>query len=224
MHYYRYDTHVHTSEVSGCALVSARDMVSLYNRLGYQGLIITDHYRTCFDDRPDLAWHGIMDCFLEGYRRASEAGRELGMDILLGVEMRFDGAPDDYLVFGFEEEFLYENPYLNRLGLKGFHELIHGTGILFYQAHPFRVGMTPGNPAYLDGVEGFNGNPRHNSHNDKAYAYARDNGLLVLAGSDAHQPQDVGNGGIGVYERISSSIELAEYIRDGRPMDLIHRW
>ena len=40
MSYYRYDTHVHTCEVSPCGKVPAEEMVRLYREAGYQGIII----------------------------------------------------------------------------------------------------------------------------------------------------------------------------------------
>ena len=37
---FRYDTHVHTSEVSKCARSSGREMAETYHKLGYDGIII----------------------------------------------------------------------------------------------------------------------------------------------------------------------------------------
>ena len=40
---------------------------------------------------------------------------------------------------------------------KSFYKLAQKNGFLFFQAHPFRVGMKVTNPKNLDGVEIFNG-------------------------------------------------------------------
>ncbi len=222
--YFRYDPHVHTSEVSSCGQVTAADMVKLYHQTGYQGLIITDHYYSGFVERRGYPWDEVIDHFLSGYRNAYKAARNLDMDILLGMEIRFDDSSEDYLIFGFEEDFLYQHPYLNRLTPRTFKQLTLNQGILVVQAHPYRIGMHPADVEDLAGVEAFNGNPRHDSHNDRAYAFGRTNGLYLLAGSDAHQPQDVGNGGIGLTERIGTSADLVAWMVSGRPYDLIHRW
>ena len=40
---YLFDTHVHTKESSSCGGVAAADIVARYKKLGYDGIIITDH-------------------------------------------------------------------------------------------------------------------------------------------------------------------------------------
>ena len=42
----------------------------------------------------------------------------------------------------------------------------------------------------------FNGNARHDSHNDDALRFARENGLLFFSGSDHHETEDRGRGGM----------------------------
>ena len=64
------------------------------------------------------------------------------------------------------------------------------------------------------GVEVFNGNPRHDSHNDLARRFAEEHGLRMLSGSDAHQPQDVARGGILAPDWVRSSGELARFLRE----------
>jgi len=222
MKHYLYDTHVHTAEVSPCGYLFAEQMIGLYNNAGYTGLIITDHYHKGTVELPGSSWQETADHFLLGYRNAVEAGRKLDMDVLLGMELRFDTGSEDYLIYGFNEEFIYEHPYLNRYTLETFRELIKGTDIMIFQAHPFRPGMTPANPALLDGVEAFNRNPRHNSHNDEAYGYGLSNNLLMLSGSDAHRTEDVGRSGILITERLHSIQEFVSLLRSGRPFKLFH--
>ena len=222
--YFRIDPHVHTSEVSVCGKVSAEEMVRLYHRAGYQGFMVTDHYYSGYIEQyAEWEWTAVMDAFLEGYHRAAEAARPLGMDILLGMEIRFEEGPEDYLVFGFDPEFLYRHPHLYRQTLDSFRNRTRNKGILIFQAHPFRRGMTAASPSLIDGIEAFNGNPRHDSCNHLAYAYGREAGLLLLSGSDAHQPQDVGNGAIAFPERITTGKDLAAWLYSEKPYDLIHR-
>jgi len=45
---YKYDTHVHTKEVSPCGKVPAIEVVKLYKDAGYHGIVITDHYCDSF--------------------------------------------------------------------------------------------------------------------------------------------------------------------------------
>lgn len=210
----KYDTHVHTSEVSSCGCVPAKEVVQIYKDAGYQGIIITDHYYdNYFASLDDLDWDKKIDCYLKGYHIASDVGKQLGLQVLLGMEIRFTENANDYLVYGIDETFLREYKELYRLSLKEFKDLIGSKDILIFQAHPFRARMISAPPELLDGVEVYNGNPRHDSSNEKAYEYALNHNLLMISGTDFHQRDDIlTGGGIIVSEKIRTSQEMVDLI------------
>jgi len=209
---YKYEPHFHTAETSFCGKVAAKQAVRLYHKAGYTGIVVTDHYfRGFFEMHFFASFDRKIDMFLKGYKLALEEGRKLGMDIHLGMEIRFDENANDYLVYGIDEAFLREHKKLYAMTLKQFRELTAGLGIVIVQAHPFRPGMIPASPSLLDGIEIFNGNPRHDSSNHLALQYARENNLIGLSGSDFHQPQDAVRGGILTYEKIPEN-GFAEWI------------
>jgi predicted metal-dependent phosphoesterase TrpH len=211
---YKFDTHVHTAETSLCAQIGARDAVRLYKEAGYDGIVITDHYyQELFDNLGETTWEYKINRYLQGYRNAREEGNKLGLKVLLGIELRFTENPSDYLVFGITKEFLIENPELYKLGIKNFKRLIAKEDILIFQAHPYRMGMIVADPQDLHGVEVYNGNPRHNSRNDKAHQFAVDNGLLMSSGSDFHQTEDLARGGIVFLNELQTSSELVHALR-----------
>lgn len=77
---------------------------------------------------------------------------------------------------------------------------IHTQGGLAVLAHPFQhtrnaEPLLPLVP-YLDGIEVWNGraNRKNPAANAEACAFAEQNGLPFFAGSDAHLPQEIGNG------------------------------
>ena len=111
-------------------------------------------------------------------------------------------------------------PFPTVSSLKAFRELTVGKGIIIIQAHPFRPYMVPAPPSLIDGVETYNGNPRHNSSNHLAMQYARDNGLKILSGSDFHQRQDAARGGIITGERIRLD-DFANVVKQDRILDYI---
>ena len=76
--------------------------------------------------------------------------------------------------------------------------------------------MFPADPECLHGIEIFNGNPRHDSHNDLARALAEQAGLPGTAGSDFHQVQDLDSCCVGFEKLPGDGQELAEVIRQGR--------
>lgn len=213
MHTYTYDTHVHTAETSACATIAAKELVHVYNRFAYRGLVITDHYHgDFFRPRKGLSWQEKMDVWLSGYRSARDEGRKIGMDILLGMEIRFDESPNDYLVYGLDEDFLYTHEALHQRGIQAFKQLAKDNGLLVYQAHPFRKGASPAKPAYIDGIEVYNGNRGHDSRNHLAYAYALEHGLKMSSGSDFHHGDDLATGGMVLDQAPKHSRDFVHYL------------
>jgi len=218
---YKYEPHLHTSETSPCGKVKAEDAVRTYHNAGYTGIIVTDHYYSgFFDIHPFKSWDKKIDLYLDGYNKAFAEGQKLDLDVHLGMEIRFNENANDYLVYGFGKEFLYQYKKLYDLGLKAFRELTADKGIIIIQAHPYRVAMVPAPPPLMDGVEIYNGNPRHNSSNHLAEQYARQNNLKMLSGSDFHQPQDAARGGIIVGERIKPN-GFVEIVMQNKIVDYI---
>lgn len=216
MNMYKYETHLHTDETSPCGRVKAADAVRIYHAAGYTGIIVTDHYYSgFFEIHPLISWDKKISLYLDGYQKAFAEGQRLGLDVHLGMEIRFDENGNDYLVYGFDTEFLRRHKNLYRLSLKEFRELTANKGIVVVQAHPFRVNMTPAPPALLDGVEIYNGNPRHDSSNHLSEQYARENGLKMLSGSDFHQPQDAARGGVVVSSRIKPGGFAEVFMQNG---------
>lgn len=224
---FRYDTHVHTEETSDCGKVKGREVARLYKKAGYQGVVITDHYCAEFFGGLSglflghhISWEEKVERFLTGYREALAEGESLGLQVFLGMELRFLDSPNDYLVYGIDEDFLREYPELYKLNLREFYNLLRARkspkssdqpdqpDILIYQAHPFRPEMTPADPSLLDGVEVFNGNPRHDSRNDLAYSYAKKHRLRMISGSDFHQVVDLARGGIILPKKVNSVKEF----------------
>ena len=214
---YLYEMHFHTKNTSNCANVSAEKAVEEYIKAGYDGIVVTDHLSPSTYmkyGRELLSWRKKVDFFLRGYNAAKKAaaGR---INVLLGMELRFKTSEgdNDYLVYGITENFLYEHPELLNLNIKKFYKLAQENGFLVFQAHPFRVGMKVTNPNFIDGIEIFNGNPRHNSSNDIAEMWAKKYDLMVTSGSDYHEYEDLGSGGIWFDKEILDNKTLVEELK-----------
>jgi len=210
---YQFDPHIHTAEVSPCGMLPAADVVRRYHALGYHGLVITDHLQESLIESLPCKdnWTACVDYFLQGYREAKKAATPLGMTVLLGAEIRFTGGTNthrEYLLYGINEAFLYDNPYLHRSTPEAFFARFGGA-VLIIQAHPFRRNDTVALRA-IHGIEVHNANPRHQSYNEKAAAYQRAHPhLLAFAGSDTHQAGDVGQAGV----LLDARVETAEAFR-----------
>ena len=118
---YKYELHAHTSECDRDAHLSARELVHLYKEAGYDGMVITDHYIERFyrlwfpEDVKGLTHEQQVTRWLRGFRTAREEGEKIGFTVLPGAEVRFDGYPNDYLLYGLHEEFFFTAPRLNEL-------------------------------------------------------------------------------------------------------------
>ena len=70
-----YETHMHTSEASACAVNTGAEMARAYKAAGYTGIIITDHFfygNTAVDRK--LPWRQWVERFCLGYEHAREEG------------------------------------------------------------------------------------------------------------------------------------------------------
>ena len=214
---YRYELHLHTSETSKCGRVPAADQVRTYRALGYQGVCVTDHLHNAqiayFDVGND--WDTIVDRYLAGYRAAKAEGDAVGLDVIFGVELRFPENDSDYLIYGIDEQWLYDHPWICRMDHRSFYDRFKDE-VLIIHAHPYRYC----DEVFYDcvhGVEIVNCNPRHDSRNDLALKLVGEHPHLYrTVGSDAHQIGDEGRAAILVEERIRDSYELKDAIVSGR--------
>lgn len=224
---YLTELHAHTANTSRCAKDKANLLVENYLQAGYSALVTTDHLSTSTFEAykaDSLSWNDKIDIFLKGYRAAEEAAEATDLTVLLGMELRFarKGIINDYLVYGVTEDFLRKNGDLLKMRLSAFSELAHKNGLLIYQAHPFRNGMTVVSPQYLDGYEIYNACVRHNSRNAIAEKWARLHKKPGIAGSDYHQSEDTARGGILTAQKIESNEMLLSVLRK-KEYDLIRK-
>ena len=148
--------------------------------------------------------------------RAREAGERLGLRVLFGQEMRFLDHPNDFLTYGLLPDDLLRFPELYRMTLREFQAFAHERGAAVFQAHPFRRPCAPSNPAYLDGVEVYNGHPDHDSRNRLAEAFAEECRLPRISGSDFHRPHHLARGGLVLSRLPRDEKELAQMLLHAR--------
>lgn len=212
-----FEMHFHTSETSPCGRVPAGEGTRAYGKKGYDGIVVTDHYFDGYFEQilPEMPWPEKVEHWLQGYRRAKAAGETCGLTVLLGMELRFSGSNNDYLVYGITEEFLRDYPRLYEMNPVSFSALARERGLWWAQAHPFRPWVSPcKEPRLLDGAEVYNGNPGQDNHNDRALAWAKKNGLSGIAGSDFHEWSGLGRAGIRFAGTVDSQQALLRELED----------
>ena len=217
---FKIETHLHTAECDTHAHVSAKDAVRLYKDAGYDCIVVTDHYFSLFfewyaDELQGKSHKEIVHRWLKGYYTAREEGEKLGITVLPGAEVRFDGTINDYLIYGLEEDFFYNAPLLNTLRTP--EELIRilPTSACVVQAHPFRDKMTVADPTPLFGIEVHNGGTDP-FRNKMARIFAEHYGKPMLSGSDFHHTSHLARGGILCEEAVRTPAELSGLLRSGK--------
>lgn len=211
---YLFDTHIHTKEASSCSRVFAADIVKRYKELGYDGLIITDHFSASQFERHGKTYEEQVRKYLSGYRAAKEYEDE-NFHIILGMELRFLENDNDYLVYGFDEDFVLNNNLTLYNDPEEFRPVVEENNLIIFQAHPFRIGMTVIDPELLDGVEVYNGHGDHYSRNKIANKWAELHSLRKLSGSDFHGNITLEPGGVYFDEYYTDSKQVAKALREG---------
>lgn len=222
---YRYETHLHTSEGSACGSISGAEQARRYHELGYQGIIITDHFFTgnCAVPR-ELPWKEWARQFCLGYVNAKKAGDEIGLDVFFGWESNYHGA--EFLIYGLSPEWLEEHPEVLDWSVEQQFENVSKAGGMVIQAHPFRedwyIDQVRVYPHAVHGVEVFNvGNEFRNPiYNDRALAYAMEHKLPMIAGTDSHGYNEH-NVGIACDRRLEAIQDFIALVKSGTGYELI---
>ena len=186
---YKYETHTHTAEASGCASATGAEQARRYKAEGYDGIFVTDHFFNGNSAVPrDLPWKERVDLYCKGYENAKAEGDKIGLKVFFGIEYTYQGA--DILVYGLDKQWLYDHPDCDKDFFK-FCNQAKEAGALMIHAHPFRgydylQGRILLLPNWVDGVEVYNSGNGEEVWNDRAEWYAEEFGFRRTAGTDNH--------------------------------------
>lgn len=213
---FKTETHLHTAEVSPCSHLRAKEMIRRYKDAGYSTVFVSDHFQTnTVDTYGCIPWNDKIAIFLSGYYIAKCEGEKLGVTVLPAAEICFKGSPNHYLIYGITKNFLDSYPELHTYGIEKFSKIAHKEGLFIVQAHPHRDGKSFPTPEYIDAIEVYNSNPRHEDNSDKSEKLVRKLGLRVSAGSDAHREEDIALSGIETELKIETSEQFIEFVKNG---------
>jgi len=211
---YRFKTelHTHTSPVSNCSYVKAVDLVEMYASVGVDAVVITNHYNE-FSTFEQYGRCLSAEDFLDDYYKAFERGKEKGINVILGVEVRFTENINDYLVYGVEPSDIEKFATYFDKGIETFYRECKTKKNLILQAHPFRKDMVLAPLDSIDGIESMNLHADHNGAIGLAAKYARDNNLIVSGGSDFHKPHHLAACLARTKELPRDSFDVADMLR-----------
>ncbi len=226
MREYLYETHMHTCQGSACSDTPGRDYISRYRDLGYDGIIITDHFfgGNCAVDRS-LPWRERIHLFCSGYEDALNEGLKQGFTVLFGWEENFAG--DEYLIYGPDKEWLLEHPEMEHWTRREQFDEVHRAGGCVVQAHPFRdrayIEVIRLAPYLCDGIEVVNAGNRP-EWDAMARRYARFLDKPMTAGSDNHHADRMDGGknmaGVLLKEKLTSVGDYVSAVLERRPIGI----
>lgn len=214
---FKYETHLHTSESSACAVFSAVEQVRFYKEMGYDGIIVTDHFFNGNSTVPrELPWGERIDLFCKGYENAKAEGDRIGLSVFFGFESGFCGP--DFLIYGLDKEWLKKHPDILSWTVEEQYAEVHKDGGLIVQAHPFRkrpyIKEIRLFPDCVDAVEVINVGNRNDDFDRQALLYAKKHKLPLTAGTDAHGIENL-HSGLGFHHRIDTINDFIEGIQSG---------
>ena len=187
---YKVELHAHTSPVSSCSDLSAERIIELLSEHNTSAVVITNHFWPGFFENGDK--DELIKKYIKDYTDTQKAGKKAGINVILGIEIRFTENDNDYLVYGINEDDLYcAYDYLDK-GIDVFYKEFKTDKNIILQAHPFREWLERANPESLDGIEVFNMHQNHNSKVSQAAAWAKENNFLISCGTDFHHEYQAG--------------------------------
>ena len=217
---YRYETHLHTAESSGCASATGVEMARAHKENGYAGIFVTDHFFNGNTTVPrELPWREKVELFCKGYENALEEGKKIGLEVFFGFEYCYQGM--DFLVYNLDKQWLLIHEDIDKMPpRKVFAEMHQGGGFIVH-AHPFRefdyIDHVQLFPRDVDGVEIVNGGQlKHPEMDKRAALYAGMYDLPVTAGSDSHHLSDLFRSGIETEESITHPLDYLRLIRENK--------
>ena len=211
---FKTETHLHTAEVSVCGKIAAEELVRRYRDAGYHTVFVTDHFQdNTLNSYGDIPWKEKVKLFFKGYELAKEAGENCGVVVLPSAEVRLHTVPNHYLVYGIDAAFFEKREDILDLSIEDFSAYAKENGACIVQAHPFRDGANSPTPNFVDAIEVYNLNCRHENNTEKAYSLAVENRLPMTAGSDTHREEDIAASGIMTETPIESAEDYIRLLR-----------
>ena len=211
-YHYKFELHAHSSPASGCSDLPPAELVERCKNAGADGLVLTNHAVWWMKETTKEEW---CSRYLSDYRATKQAGDAMGIQVLLGFEIHFMDSENDYLVFGFDEDFIptvYD--WMDKTA-REFYERFHREDVLIIQAHPHRNNMVEIGRDCVDGYEVFNLHPGHNSRVAFTARLHQNNGGVAVGGTDFHHRGHEGSLFTCFAEMPESGKDLVRLLRNG---------
>lgn len=208
---FKTEAHLHTYPVSSCAKLTPVEQVRLFKEAGYDTIIVSDHFSPHHFKKmgEDLTFAQKVDKLCDAYLEAKAEGDRIDLTVLFSVELSF--RKNHYLLYGVTREFLKLREDIFDITLDELYEHLKAHGITIIQAHSNRDEKCKPHPHHVDGFE-LNFCLRHENYNERTLGIAKEYGMPLSIGSDAHRPEDVGVSATLSDEKIESIEQYLELL------------
>lgn len=214
---FKADLHVHTKPVSKCAEIPVKETIDLYAEAGFDSIVLVNHFnRHTLDKERGKTKKELISYYLSDYKEAKSYGKTRGVEVILGLEMRFTENINDYLVYGITESDVSKAYDFIDGEYPEFYKSFKNEDNLILQAHPFRDKMVLQDANLLDGIEVYNMHPNHNSRVALAAKFASIHpDFIITGGTDFHHPGHQAMCALRTKEKIKTSKQLAKILKSG---------
>jgi hypothetical protein len=202
--------------------VTDQHIIETYKSLGYDAIILTNHINWYWKEGyPKESYKAKVDFYLSRYNQLKTLADQNGIKVFLGAEVATitqSGVHQEFLIVGFDKEFLYSNDLVYTCTQPQLFELANKNGLFMWQSHPYRVGEECGDPKFMHGAEAFNSHYHHDNNNPKSTEFCNQNSLIKMSGSDYHHSDQPVFAGIIVPDDIQNEKQLANYLLNNQPL------
>ncbi len=212
------ETHCHSFGGSSCATSPDEIFIEDFVNAGYGGVVLTNHVsETMYKYHKGETHAEKVRFFFSLVENMREKLKPFNIKVFCGAEIRVlptNGRlhGEEFTVYGITEKDMFDNKPLYTFTQEELFRFAEKKGLFMYQTHPFREGVTVGDPKFMHGAEAFNGHFHHYNNNALAKDFCEKYGLIGLSGTDYHHEHQPLTAGIFIPENIDTSARLIEYI------------
>lgn len=214
------DLHAHSSGISRCCRIPARQVLEVARSIGLDGIVLTNHYQKNYVTDGDLT--GFVRRYMEEICYVQKLAEEMNMKAFWGIEVTMELYPGVHmLVYGVGEDFLEKHPAVFDMTQEELWHTVKAEGGVLIQGHPYRGVTSPLEPRWLDGVE-INCHPLYgNTYSTQLLALAQKHGLIVTCGGDYHADTYRAHCGTFLPEHITDSVALGRFLQETDEIELL---
>ena len=201
------DAHVHSSGISRCSKRKPAQLIAQFLADKTEGFVLTNHCDPSYT--AELGYREWCKRYNEEFYLTKQLGDKYGVKVFYGIEVETTEVKKvHYVIYGITPDDLLTSPELYYLNQKELFEYCEANDFALVQAHPYRSGTTPQNPAYLHGVE-ISCHPIYKkTMSEEVWKFADEHGLFVTCGSDFHGDSYKAKCGLILPDHIKDEHEL----------------